>query len=67
MYLLMQRRNYLFIVGVWMYAYVKCMCISATSVHDSPGVHVFERTAELDEVLPHRSLWDKPPLLLKVL
>lgn len=44
-----------------------CPCITVTSVHDSPGVHVFECTAELDKVLPHRSLWDEPPLLLKVL
>lgn len=44
-----------------------CVFIKATSVHDSPGVHVFECTAELDKVLPHCSLWDKPPLLLKVL
>lgn len=28
---------------------------------------MFKRTAELDKVLPHRSLRDKPPLLLKVL
>lgn len=38
-----------------------------TSMHDSSGVHMFERTAELDKVLPHCSLWDKPSLLLKVL
>lgn len=44
-----------------------CVCIITTSVHDSSGVHMFERTAELDKVLPHCSLWDKPPLLLKVL
>lgn len=44
-----------------------CPCITVTSVHDSPGVHVFECTAELDKVLPHRSLRDEPPLLLEVL
>lgn len=44
-----------------------CVCTNTTSVHDSPGVHMFKCTAELYKVLPHRSLWDKPPLLLKVL
>jgi len=44
-----------------------CVCAHDTSVHDSPGVHVFEGAAELDKVFPHRSLWDEPPLLLKVL
>lgn len=45
----------------------ECACVNNTSVHDSSGVHMFKRTAELDKVLPHCSLWDKPPLLLKVL
>lgn len=45
-----------------------CVCVFInTSVHDSPGVHVFEGTAELDKILPHCSLRDEPSLLLKVL
>ena len=38
-----------------------------TPVHDSAGVHVLQGAAQLDEILPDRSLWDEPPLLLKVL
>lgn len=53
---------------MWAYAiYSVCVHVDATSVHDSPGVHVFKRAAELDKVFPHCSLRDQPPLFLEVL
>ena len=38
-----------------------------TSVHDPAGVHVLERTAELDKVLPDGPLRDQPLLFFEML
>lgn len=34
-----------------------------TSVHDPFGMHVFQCTAQLNEILPNGPFWDKPPML----